>query len=468
MKKNFHNDVTPPHSNLKRKRCKTDLESTFAYKVEHELQARNILPASDLVRGWIIDSGASAHMTPFKQDCNNIQPTYKQIFLADGSSVLCKEMGQVNIPIKHGRRDFGTLVLEDVLIVPNLDRRLFSVNSFLARGNNWVHFENQHIELGIQDGPKIKIPLSSLQTNAMIVNTRRNKYSDESIPTPTTDQTKDMVKINMNKIHERFHRSEGAIATIRAHNLWNDVEITDGIDHICTSCKTMTIPAASRGKSRSSIITSPLEEIQVDTVPNPEPIGLNSESKYNYFLILCDRFSRVFRLIGIRDKSSEACIDGIEQLTANFPNLLSKNKIKEISHIRSDAGSEFRSDTFRKWCGENNIRFNTAAPKHQEQNGLVERHWGTIVKMANTLLIHARLSTKFLYYAIKYAQYIHDVIPVKELYDANGMPTTPHYLATGRKPQVKHFRVFGCPAVFKKYEYNNQGKGSQISIFNKV
>ena len=219
MKKNFHNDVTPHHSNSKRKRCKTDMESTFAYKVEHELQARNILPASDLVRGWIIDSGASAHMTPFKQDCNNIQPTYKQIFLADGSSVLCKEMGQVNIPIKHGRRDFGTLVLEDVLIVPNLDRRLFSVNSFLARGNNWIHFENHHIELGIQDGSKIKIPLSSLQTNAMIVNTRRNKYSDESISTPTADQTKDMVKINMNKIHERFHRSEGAIATIRAHNL---------------------------------------------------------------------------------------------------------------------------------------------------------------------------------------------------------------------------------------------------------
>ena len=158
-------------------------------------------------------------MTPFKQDCNNIQPTYKQIFLADGSSVLCREMGQVNIPIKHGRRNFGTLVLEDVLIVPNLDRRLFSVNSFLARGNNWVHFENNHIKLGIQDGQKIKIPPSSLKTNAMIVNTRRNKYYNKSIPTPTADKLKDMVRINMNKIHERFHRSEGAIATIQAHNL---------------------------------------------------------------------------------------------------------------------------------------------------------------------------------------------------------------------------------------------------------
>ena len=39
--------------------------------------------------------------------------------------------------------------------------------------------------------------------------------------------------------------------------------------------------------------------------------------------------------------------------------------------------------------------------------------------MANTMIIHARLSKKFFYYAVKYAQYIHDVIPVKDLNDEN-------------------------------------------------
>ena len=64
----------------------------------------------------------------------------------------------------------------------------------------------------------------------------------------------------------------------------------------------------------------------------------------------------------------------------------------------------------------------------------------------------------FFYYAVKYAQYIHDVIPVRNLLDENGLPTTPYYLATGRKPAVKHFRVFGCPAVFKRYEVSSDGK----------
>ena len=81
----------------------------------------------------------------------------------------------------------------------------------------------------------------------------------------------------------------------------------------------MTIPAASREKTRNSYPVLPLDEIQVDTVPNPEPLGLSPGSRYNYFLIICDRFSRIFRLIGIQDKSIDACIDGIELLTSRFP-----------------------------------------------------------------------------------------------------------------------------------------------------
>ena len=35
--------------------------------------------------------------------------------------------------------------------------------------------------------------------------------------------------------------------------------------------------------------------------------------------------------------------------------------------------------------------------------------------MANTILLYARLNKKFFFYAAKYAQRVHDVIPVKDL-----------------------------------------------------
>ena len=53
---------------------------------------------------------------------------------------------------------------------------------------------------------------------------------------------------------------------------------------------------------------------------------------------------------------------------------------------------------------------------------------------------------------------MHNIIPVKSLLDNEGNPTTPYYLATGQKPVVKHFRVFGCPVVFKRYEVLDNGK----------
>ena len=177
-------------------------------------------------------------------------------------------------------------------------------------------------------------------------------------------------KISTDVIHNRIHKPDSVLATIQAHNLWRDVDIIQGIDSMCTSCKIMTIPANARGSSRTSQVSKPLDEIQVDTVPNPEPMGLSADTRFNYFLIFCDRYSQIFRLCGIRDKSTEACIDGIELIISNLS--LHQRKSHTIKHVRSDAGSEFRSDTFRKWCSENRIQFTSAAPKHQEQNGLVE------------------------------------------------------------------------------------------------
>ena len=103
-----------------------------------------------------------------------------------------------------------------------------------------------------------------------------------------------------------------------------------------------------------------MDEIQVDTVPNPEPMGLSADTRFNYFLIFCDRYSRLFRICGIRDKSTDACIDGIELIISNLS--IHQHTPQTIHHVHSDAGSEFRSDTFRKWCSGNKIHFELRYP----------------------------------------------------------------------------------------------------------
>ena len=60
------------------------------------------------------------------------------------------------------------------------------------------------------------------------------------------------------------------------------------------------------------------------------------------------------------DKTSKECARAIEQILSKIPD--STYTPKDITYIRSDAGTEFRSAEFNDWCLENSIVFNTAAP----------------------------------------------------------------------------------------------------------
>ena len=46
--------------------------------------------------------------------------------------------------------------------------------------------------------------------------------------------------------------------------------------------------------------------------------------------------------------------------------------------------------------------------------------------------------------------HIFSVLPIKDLINEDGNPTTPHKLATGTKPSVSHLRVLFCPCVVRK------------------
>ena len=64
--KDMYQDITSPQSNISSKReISKRVDSTLAFNVEHEIRSRNNLTATDIEKGWIIDSGASPHVTPF-------------------------------------------------------------------------------------------------------------------------------------------------------------------------------------------------------------------------------------------------------------------------------------------------------------------------------------------------------------------------------------------------------------------
>ena len=74
-----------------------------------------------------------------------------------------------------------------------------------------------------------------------------------------------------------------------------------------------------------------------------------------------------------------------------------------------------------------------APPRHQHKNGLVERNWCSIVRMARSWLNTALLPSSFWYYAIQHAVEVSNYLPVK----LHGIPTTPFELVYHHQPDIR-------------------------------
>ena len=92
-----------------------------------------------------------------------------------------------------------------------------------------------------------------------------------------------------------------------------------------------------------------------------------------------------------------------------------------------------------------------AAPEHQEMNAQVEVIWRTLSTIAHTLIVHARVPEIFVHFSLMYTtDHIFPVLPIKDLINKDGDPTTPYKLATGTKPSVSHLRILFCLRVVRK------------------
>ena len=84
-------------------------------------------------------------------------------------------------------------------------------------------------------------------------------------------------------------------------------------------------------------------------------------------------------------------------------------------------------------------------------NGQVELTWRTLRKAAHALMVHARVPEVYVNVALMHTiDHIFPVLPIKDIINEDGDPTTPHKLATGTKPSVSHLCVLFFPCVVRK------------------
>ena len=81
--------------------------------------------------------------------------------------------------------------------------------------------------------------------------------------------------------------------------------------------------------------------------------------------------------------------------------------------------------------------------------GQVEVTWRTLRTIAHVRMVHAKVPEVYIHSVLMYTtDHIFPVLPIKDLINEDGDPTTPHKLATGTKPPC---HIYACYFVHVLY-----------------
>ena len=154
-----------------------------------------------------------------------------------------------------------------------------------------------------------------------------------------------------------------------------------------------------------------------------------SIDEFKYALGFVDSFSRLGAVYLLRTKTE------VGTKLLKFIAELGKPR-----KIVTDNAKEFKFGNFADICLQQGIHQEFTCEYTPEQNGKIERVWGTIGAMARCLLKTAGLPETFWSFAYRAVFHIKN----RCLHSAHGM--TPFEKFFDKTPDLSHFRDFGCQA----------------------
>ncbi|KAL4376201.1 hypothetical protein GQ457_02G024740 [Hibiscus cannabinus] len=127
---------------------------------------------------------------------------------------------------------------------------------------------------------------------------------------------------------------------------------------------------------------------------------------------------------------------GEKKMVNGIPSISHPNQLCEACLL-----GEFTSNEFNDFCKAYGIRRPLTVPRSPQQNGIAERKNRTILNMARSMLKAKNMPKEFWAEAVSCAIYLSNRSPTKNVDNV-----TPQEAWSGRKPSVRHIRVFGSIA----------------------
>jgi hypothetical protein len=376
------------------------------------------IPAITLTSNqWILDSGATAHMSPHSGHMIDYKPFASRahlVQLGDGTVIEAKGVGDVRVQML-----VGSVRLKYVLYVPMLSQNLLSVPKLTDKG--------YEVRLRKDSGT---IMFGSKEFD------RAERVGDSFIMNMPYIETANSAKLtkqaSMELWHDRLaHISMDTIEKMLKGDAVLSMSPELRLPNTCGGCAKGKMTRRPFGQ-RSERASASLDLIHADLCG---PTTCPSLGGSFYFAVLVDDCTTFTTLLFLKQKGEFA------EKFIKYANLVETQFGRRIKCLRTDNGGEFKARALIDFCNAKGTRLERSTPYTPQQNGVAERKNRTILEYALSMLHAAHCSPRL------WAQAVHTAGCVfnRTINTATG-DKTPFELWHGRKPDLTGMRVFGCKA----------------------
>ncbi|CAL8993818.1 unnamed protein product, partial [Prunus brigantina] len=398
---------------------KPDQAANYASHKEEEGNVFYACHAAEIVKHndvWYVDSACSNHMTSQASLLINIDTKVTaKVKMGTGDLVQATGKGTLVIDTKAGPR-----YIKEVMLVPGLDENLLSVGQMVEHGYYLV-FGDSMVEI-FDD--------RSMENLVAKVSMTGNKCFPLSLKYANSVAMKATIEESTWCWHRRFgHLNMQSLKLLQQQGLVYGLPEIGKADRICQDCAIGKSHREAFSKEKTWRASVPLELVHSDVCG---PMQTTSIGGNKYFLTFIDDCTRMCWVYFMQFKSE------VFNIFKKFKAMVELQSGYKIKKLRSDRGGEYTSTDFLQFCEEIGLERQLTVAYSPQQNGVAERKNRTIVEMSKTMMKEKKLPYNFWGEAVNTAVYIQNRSPTKALENV-----TPFEAFSGRKPGIKHMRVFG-------------------------
>ncbi|KAD5802931.1 hypothetical protein E3N88_14291 [Mikania micrantha] len=368
-----------------------------------------------------LDNGASNHMTRNKEHFRELDKKVSgRVRFGDVSFVEIEGKGSILMECKNKEQR----IISHVYYIPNLKNNILSLGKLTENGCK-VLLERDLLFL-YDNNETLLMKVTRLKNRLYNINLRIG------VPICLLSKIDEEAWL----WHARLgHINFDTIKLMTHKNLVQGVPRINHASQICDACllgKHIRAPFPNQARFKSD---KPLELVYGDLCG---PISPPPHSGKKYIFLLVDDCTRYMWIYLLSSK------DQAFGIFREFKQLVENEVGTKLKILRTDRGGEFTSSEFTSFCKEHGIARQLTAPYTPQQNGVVERRNRTMLSTTHSIMKAMSMPQNFWGEAVRHTIYVLNRTPTKALKNS-----TPFEALKGRKPNLKHLRVFGCVAYAK-------------------